>query len=115
MIYEYKCTICERHFDIEHSMSEVTNPTEDMLAKLKCPGSNHCEFITEEENHLCSQINFIREYSSVGHLKFGSLNVEEKQKILKKRATNDFKKNIEEKKRDLQGKAIKQLRNLGDK
>jgi len=112
MVYEYKCPICDKHIDIDMPMSEVNNISEETKSKLRCPGYNYCEFITEDEKDLCDKIIFVRDYSSIQVLSFDMLTPLQKQAALKKRASADFKKNVEEKKRDLQGTAIKQLRNL---
>lgn len=115
MIYCYKCPVCERSFDIEHPMSETSNPSEETLKKITCEGFGKCEYIEESEQEISKNIVFNRDYSSVNFTKFNSLSPEEKRKVLKNRATKDFKKNIQEKKIALQQKAVNELKNIPKK
>lgn len=112
MVYEYMCSLCEKVVEIECPMSEVGNLSPENQQKLKCPGFGKCEHISKEDEALVEKISFNKVYTSIAFLKFDQLPSEEKQKVLKKRASEDFKKNIEERKRVIQGSAIKQLRNI---
>jgi len=112
MIYEYKCPLCESIFDIEHPMSEVGNPSPETLEKLKCPGLGKCENIKEGEEELSSKIVFQRHYGSCNFMKFDSLSPTEKREVLKKRAAGDYKKNIEERKREMQKVATSNFNKL---
>ena len=112
MIYEYRCSLCERIFDIEHPMSEVGNLSEETKAKMKCAGIGKCEYVNEGDEEIIDKIEFSRHYGAFNLLKFDSLSPQDKQAVLKKRASADFKKNLEEKKRVMQGDTIKQLKNI---
>lgn len=110
MVYEYNCSLCDKVVEIERPMNEIGELSEENKAKLCCPGFGKCEFVTEEDKDIVDKITFIRAYTSVNFLNFDKLPSEEKTKILKKRASEDFKKNIEERKRVMQGTAISQLK-----
>lgn len=110
MIYEYECRTCGHRFDVEHPMSETQNPSEETLKKITCPDFGGCPLELQKEENINSE-RFVRVFSS-DFLKFDTLSPENKRNMLVKRSKEDFKKNIEERKNDLQGRAMKEMKDI---
>ena len=109
MVYEFKCPLCDKCVEVECSMSEISNLSDEKKQTLQCPGFGVCEHIEEKDIELSKNLKFLRNYT-VNFLKFDSMSPLEKQNVLKERSKQDYKKNIEERKQSLQGTAISQLK-----
>lgn len=107
MLYEYECPKCKRVFEVQHPLSEIGNLSEENKKKTTCPDFGLCENNNKEQVFFEKVINTAPDIG-----KWGSLNNVQKQQILAKRSKEDFKKNVEEKKRVMQNDSVSQLRNI---
>lgn len=107
MKYEYECPKCEEVFEVSHAISEIDNPSLKTLEKITC----HCPEGGTDEDIIFKKV--IMSAPSIGN--WNSKTDAEKTKMLSDRSKKDYKKNIEERKMDMQGSAVKQLKNLVEK
>ena len=83
MIYVYLCKKCNNIQEENHSYKNITNDEKDIKHQIVCQG--------------CLNLGTMdRKITAVSFNTFGSMNVEQKKDMLKKRSKAHFKKNIEE-------------------
>lgn len=105
-IYDYKCSICERFFEVFHSMSECDSPSEKTLSQITCPKDHYeCQPTIDEisEHTILSEEDFkFKRVFNVPNIKgsYGGSSLSGKEKLAtiqkerKGRSHDHFKKEI---------------------
>jgi hypothetical protein len=115
MIYEYRCSICERVEEVSHSMDEVDNPTKETILATTC-NENTCKepihdhvVYGKQWKRVPSMPNLL--YFGTGtHSKGGLKTLDEKSKYADKRSSEHSKKEgIDELQRERKNDAKKQF------
>lgn len=107
--YDYKCPICDLLVEVQHSISELDNPSEETVKQISC-NEHTCPKLKSLDGKNIPQYGtmFKKQVSVAAFNSFGSLPSNEKKKVLQKRSNEHFKREIHERKMFMDGKTGKQ-------